>query len=509
MITEILCFVTFIVAIHYFVLHYGNRGRKINLIPGPIVVPFLGTLYMLQSSRRDIWETFRKLNAQYYKIYRLWSVTCAYINVHRPEHVETIIGNTKFTHKSWLYRILEPWLGTGLLTASGSKWQTRRKMLTPAFHFNVLQQFVDTIINEGELLIERLKKEGGPTVQDLFNLISECTLNTISETAMGISLKDPDMANYQCKYRQAMHDMIQYIIYRMVRPWFYSNAIFNLTPTKWLQSKLLKILHGFSRKIIQERKQYHEQTNGHCPTGDKDDSTLINGNDYLRIRKKKLAMLDLLISAHRSNQIDDEGIREEVDTFIFKGHDTTAVCICFTIMLFAEHKEIQDQARAEVKEVMERNDGKLNMTAIQELSYLERCIKESLRLYPSVPSISRETETNVKFGNYEVPNKTAVIVHIFDTHRDPRYWPNPTVFDPDRFLPENSRGRHPYSYIPFSAGPRNCIGQKFAMLELKSVMALLLYNFSLEPVDYLKDVQFFLDMVLRPSHPVRSKFVPL
>ncbi|XP_026675535.1 cytochrome P450 4C1-like [Ceratina calcarata] len=420
---------------------------------------------------------------------------------------QTLIGQSRFTQKSNVYRITLPWFSTGLLTSAGHKWHTRRKILTPAFHFNMLREFTDIFIQEGERLIGKLKSEGRPVVKDLKMLISEHTLNIICETAMGTTLVDK--GKFQFKYRKAVRDVGNTIVYRLLRPWLQIDFVFFLTRVGMLQSKLLKILHGFTKQIIKERKEYHDKTNGRSLADFNDKANEETDDITCTLRKKRLAMLDLLLSAHRQNLIDDEGIREEVDTFMFRGHDTTAVSLCFTIMLLAEHPEIQDRARIEVQKVMEASNGKLSMSDLQKLPYLEMCIKESLRLYPSVHFISRAPEEDVMLSNYLVPAHTTVNVYIYDTHRDPKFWPNPDVFDPERFTPENSHGRHPFSYIPFSAGPRNCIGQKFAMLELKATLAYLLFNFIFEPVDYLKDVICVPELVIQTKHALRTKFVPL
>ncbi|KAK1125909.1 hypothetical protein K0M31_005445 [Melipona bicolor] len=509
MITTILFFLFLLVSLHYVILHYGRYGRLINLLPGSRTLPIFGNVHHLQVSPSNLWKLLEQMNIQYYPIYKIWSFWSAIVQIQHPDDLETLLGNLRFTKKSDIYKALEPWFDTGLLTSSGRKWQTRRKILTSAFHFNVLQQFVDIFTEEGERLIKSLKSEEGVVVKDLLQLISEHTLNIICETAMGTSLKNK--GEFQYKYRQAVNDMGEIFAYRIVRPWFFYNFLFNLCPQGWRQYRLLKVLHGFTRKIIQERKEYHEKTNDQYLTdfnkSSNDNNDNIQCND-IGIRKKRLAMLDLLIAAHRNNEINDEGIREEVDTFMFRGHDTTALAICYSIMLLAEHKEIQDRARAEVKEVLKENGGKLNISALQNLFYLERCIKETLRLYPSVPRVSRVIEKDIKLSNYIIPTNTTINVNIFETQRDPRFWPNPDVFDPDRFLPENSKGRHPYVYVPFSAGPRNCIGQRFAMLELKTTLSLLLDNYYFEPVDYLKDLSFAFGMVLRPTHPIQTKFIP-
>ncbi|XP_011872735.1 PREDICTED: cytochrome P450 4C1-like, partial [Vollenhovia emeryi] len=267
--------------------------------------------------------------------------------------------------------------------------------------------------------------------------------------------------------------------------------------------------------VIAERKLYHDRTKGrYLPTSGNDTSaedndTEVIGNIFHSVRKKRFAMLDILLAASRDGLMTDLDIREEVDTFMAEGHDTTATSLCFTLALLAEHKDIQNRVRNEVDTALQKNGEKFTMKLLQELPYLERCIKESLRLYPSAHLISRNTGEDVELSSYLVPAGTFVLLDIYGVHRDPNFWPNPEVFDPDKFLPEKIRNRHPYSYIPFSAGPRNCIGQRFAMLEMKAMIASLIHNFYVEPIDYLKNIQIHVDFVLRSASPIRVRFVPV
>ncbi|KYM95340.1 Cytochrome P450 4C1 [Cyphomyrmex costatus] len=354
-----------------------------------------------------------------------------------------------------------------------------------------------------------LRSTGDTTVvNDLISFVNEYTLNAICETAMGISLKD--LGAFQEQYQKAVHRMTELLTYRFFRPWLHYDWIFSLTPTGREQTKILKILHGFTERIIAERRLYHERTNGQYLEGfgndlpaDRDDA------ESTGTQKKRLAMLDLLIAASREGLITDLDIREEVDTFVFAAHDTTAKAICFILLLLAEHKSIQDRVRNEIDTAMLENGEKCSMKLLQQLSYLDRCIKEALRLYPSGFIISRVSGEDVKLQSYVIPAGTIMGIYIYGVHIDPNFWPNPEVFDPDRFLLENMRNRHPYSYIPFSAGPRNCIGQRFAMLEMKAMVASLIHNFYLEPIDYLKDLKMQADITLCPTHPLRIRFIPV
>ncbi|XP_032666496.1 cytochrome P450 4C1-like [Odontomachus brunneus] len=493
-------------AFHYY-LHYSRAGRLINQIPGPKLLPVIGNLLLLQVSREGIWHLLRRLARQYYPIYRFWGLHINFVSIRHPDDMEVILNNTKHIEKGIFYNFLHSWLNNGLLTSTGAKWHSRRKMLTPAFHFNILREFFNILTEEGERMVQKLKNDG-VVEMNLEPFISEHTLNIICETAMGTSLHS--LGEAQVKYRQEVREMGRFFMYRLMNPWFTNDTLFALSPEGRKHKKTVQNLHGFTEKIIAERKAYHKLTN------DKYLYNIINKDametDNAEIdttQKKRLAMLDLLILASRENHLSDLDIREEVDTFMFEGHDTTSLSICFTLLLLAEHKDIQDRVREEVNTVMKECEGKLTMTSLQNLSYLERCLKESLRLYPSVHSIARIIADDVKLrDSYVIPRGTMVHLNIYDVNRDPNFWPNPDVFDPDRFLPEKTKNRHPYSYLPFSAGPRNCIGQRFAMLELKVIIALLVHNFYLEPIDYLKDTRIIIDLILRSYH-MNMRFIPI
>lgn len=219
-------------------------------------------------------------------------------------------------------------------------------------------------------------------------------------------------------------------------------------------------------------------------------------------------MLDTLLWAETKNEIDSEGVREEVDTFVFEGHDTTSAGLIFIFFLLGQHKDVQQRVYEEVKAIVDEADQPLNTNDFNNMLYTDRVIKESLRLYPPVPFISRDLTEDIRLKTGQrIPQGTECHLHIFDLHRDPDQFPDPDKFDPDRFLPEECAKRHPFAYLPFSAGPRNCIGQKYAMLELKSCIADVITKFKVEPVTKLEEIDFIVDIVLRTKSPVKVQFV--
>uniref|UniRef100_UPI0009490568 uncharacterized LOC105181718 n=1 Tax=Harpegnathos saltator TaxID=610380 RepID=UPI0009490568 len=510
-IAVLLTFIIFIIVAYIaydFYVHHSRFGQLINKIPGPKPLPIIGNILIYQVGPEKLWPLLRYYTDKYYPIIKIWNLLIPTISIRHPDDLEVILSSTKHIDKGMIYDILHPWLNTGLLTSAGVKWHSRRKILTPAFHFNILRQFVDILLEEGERMTKILKNAGGPVEKNIIHFISEHTLNAICETAMGTSLHS--LGELQEKYRQDIHQMSFIVIHRLFRPWLYWDLTFGLSPTGRLQKKIIQDLHGFTDKIVTERKIYHERTKGqylqnftNASSGGMDDEEIYGS------RKKRLAMLDLLIAASQENHLSDSDIREEVDTFMFEGHDTTAMTICFTLLLLAEHKDIQDRVREEVNTVIEECGGKWTMASLQNLTYLERCLKESMRLYPAVHFISRVAGEDAQLRSHLIPSGTIIHLNIYSVHRDANFWPNPEEFDPDRFLPDKIQNRHPYSYLPFSAGPRNCIGQRFAMWEMKAMIAPIIRNFYLESIDYLKDMQICAGLILRPKHPMRLRFVPI
>jgi len=207
-------------------------------------------------------------------------------------------------------------------------------------------------------------------------------------------------------------------------------------------------------------------------------------------------MLDTLLGAENEDLIDHQGICDEVNTFMFEGYDTTSTCLTFTLLMLSLHEEVQQRCFEELQNIS-KNIEDLSVFDFNNLVYLECVIKESLRLYPPVPFFGRFCTEECVVNGLIMPKGAQINIHSFDIMRDPRHFPNPTAFQPDRFLPENSVDRHPFAFIPFSAGQRNCIGQKFAILEMKVLLVSILQKFKLLPVMRLEDIILEYGIVLR------------
>ncbi|XP_055707519.1 probable cytochrome P450 4ac1 [Phlebotomus papatasi] len=468
-------------------------------VGGPYPKPFWqGVKFALTLNRVSIFTLFRTYAETFQKSYAFFGFGRIYLHIIKAEDMENILNSSKHAKKSFMYNFLVPFLGDGLLISGGTKWSQRRRILTPAFHFNILQQFLKIFQEESINLSQKLLKLD-PEDRGIVNLpplTSRHTLDTICETAMGVkldSLEEPDA------YRNNIYSIGRLLVDRSLQPWLANDFIFKVLGYKEKLDKCLTPIHSFTRKIIQQRRyEFHEEDI--VPVAS-------TSEDIYGGKKQRYAMLDTLLTAERNNLIDVEGIREEVDTFTFEGHDTTASGITMILFCLAQNPDIQEKVYEEIKSIrQEKNGAPLEIADYSNLVYTDRVIKECLRMYPPVPFISRELTETQEVNGYPVPTGTIVALHIFDLHRDPQYFPDPERFDPDRFLPEQVEKRHPFAYLPFSAGPRNCIGQKFALLEIKTVIESILINFHLSPITRREDLVFVTDLVLRTADPIKIKF---
>lgn len=426
------------------------------------------------------------------------------LTVYKAEYVEEILSSNKILAKGLQYNLLHSWLGTGLLTSSGDKWRSRRRLFTPAFHFKILEDFSATINAQSLILCNKLEKlsQSGANF-DVVPKVTLCTLDIICETIMGTSIAA--QSNENSPYVAAVNRLGELFLERTMRPFLQIDFVYKLTASGREFHKCLDVVHSFARKVIEERKKELEK--------EVNEGTLkLDSSSESEARaKKRRPFLDLLILEHLKNDkyITKEDIREEVDTFMFEGHDTTAMGISWALFLIGHHPQEQQKIHEELDQIFgEDKERYVSFEDLRQMKYLEYAIKEAQRIYPSVPIIARTCEEPFEIDGATLPAGTIVQMSAYFLHRNPQVFPKPEEFHPERFFPENSKGRHPFAYVPFSAGPRNCIGQKFALAEEKIVIANILRHFTIKSLDQRDKVEIVSEMVLRPRSGLRIKFTP-
>ncbi|KAI4464347.1 cytochrome p450 family 4 [Holotrichia oblita] len=437
----------------------------IEKLPGDPRYPIIGTEYIfIGVPREDIaisefklrWCQFSELfNAvianvdKYAPIFRTWNGSSPEVHLTKPEHLELIMNNSIHITKGQQYANLYPWLGEGLLTSSGSKWYQHRKLITPAFHFKILENFMNVFVEKAEMLLCILDGKADGNVHNIYPDITHCALDIICQTAMGVNVNA--MLNKDNEYIKSVYDVSAVFLWRAVRPYVPEFFFNHLLPVGRKFKEDLKVLHRFSNRVIADRRR-------------------------------------LLIKGKEQNgclgNLKEEDIKGNEETFVVSGFE---------------------RAFDEIRNVLHDKQTPTSITELHELKYLECIIKESLRLYPSVPFITRHIKQEIQLDEYRIPADVQAILHIYGVHRNPDHYFNPDQFDPDRFLPKNSINRHPYAYIPFSAGPRNCIGQKFAMYEEKTILASIINSYKVRAVETMQSVKISTDIILRPANGVLVK----
>ena len=236
-------------------------------------------------------------------------------------------------------------------------------MLTQAFHFRILEDFLDIMNNHAANLCHKIDKKVGEV--NILPLLANCALDTICETAMGCSVGAQD--DKDSEYVAAVTQSTDLIYQRVMSPWLWSDKIYWCSPQGASLRRCLKVLHEFTDNVVGEKLEQSKH---------------FKAEEYSRMfeNKKRMAFLDLLIAASKErNSLTKEDIREEVDTFMFEGHDTVATNMSFCLYLLASHPEAQRRCHAELDEIFEDSDRPAAPEDLQKMKYLESCIKESLR----------------------------------------------------------------------------------------------------------------------------------
>ena len=442
---------------------YSRAEKYLKNIPGPQSFPIIGSVYNLglnQGLVRSLMTNHKK----YGDIVKFMFGFSPKLFVFGQKQAEFLLSSNFILDKSNDYDHFHSWLGNGLITSTGKHWKQQRKLLTPAFHFKILENFIKVFENQSKILLDKLEECNQQEV-DIFSFIRLLTLDVICEATMKTSVNA--QINSSSKYVNSVKEMTRIIFARAISSFKYSNFLFQFTSDYQKEKNALKVLHSFSDTVIKTRR-----------------AELTEQNLSMIIEKdtKKMSFLDILLQSLVDGEpLSDRSIRDEVDTFMFAGQDTVSSALSFTLYSLAKYQDIQDKVMQELLSI-DIGNKQLTYNDLQEMRYLEQVIKETLRLYPPAPYFGRTLSEDVNFDGHVLPKNLSIVLFNYALHRQESLFPDPEKFDPDRFSVENCRVRSIYSYVPFSAGPRNCIGQKFAMLEIKHVVSTILKHYKLLPV---------------------------
>jgi cytochrome P450 len=361
-----------------------------------------------------------------------------------PDHVETVlVKHARTMVRDEYIVVLERALGKGLLTSEGDLWKRQRKLMAQAFVPKRIHSYGDAMVRVTDAALRPWSN--GQSI-NLHQEISRVTMEVVADVLFGSGIGPEDVRTV----RESMEVVNRYMANS-------PEAILKLpgwvpTALNVATNRAVKRIDDLVYRIIAKRR-----------AGEPRDD-----------------LLGTLLAAQDDDgtRMTDQQLRDEVITLFLAGHETTALALAHTFYLLSKHPDIERRLHAEITSVL----GARLPTAddVRSLPFAERVLKESMRLYPPAWTVGREVAEEVEVGGYTLPKGAQILASQWIVHRDPRWFPNPEGFDPDRWAAEGAKDMPRFAYFPFGGGPRTCIGSHFAMMEATLLLAVILQRFRIE-----------------------------
>ncbi|MEL6659813.1 MAG: cytochrome P450 [Bacteroidota bacterium] len=342
------------------------------------------------------------------------------------------------------------YVGKGLLTNTGASWLRQRRLIQPGFHrqrLEALTQIMQSVIDqEGERLASRLKK-AGPQV-DMYDEMLNIAFRVVARAIFSEDINEDELVDFGDKITQIQEHVIREVRLPFLR-WFFKIS--------GKQARYLKL----SQDILNTQRQF------------------INRRKEAKITRDDLLQM-LLDSRYEDTGLpmEEQQLIEETGILFVAGHETSANALSWTFYLLAQHPEVLEQVKAELDRICPGRPP--SFQELRQLTYLTQVINESMRLYPPAWITDRVALEDDQVGDLEIPKGTIVVPFIYGIHHETQLWDEPEKFRPERFSAEQQKNHPPFSFIPFGGGPRLCIGNSFAMMEMQLLLASWLRRFSFQ-----------------------------
>ncbi|MBL7777201.1 MAG: cytochrome P450 [Chitinophagales bacterium] len=371
-----------------------------------------------------------------------------------PEYARYIlVDNNKNYHKSLAYDVLKLMLGNGLLTSEGDFWKQQRKLIQPAFHKQKLAALTKMMSDTSAALAQKFEHYAISGVYtDMLPEMTTVTLDIISKAIFSSGIDDKK-AEYIGQQILALNEMA---IERLNDPFKLPPVFPTAFNHKW--KKIVANLDAIIYEIINQRRNEGVS---------KDD------------------LLSMLLDARDEDTgeaMDNKQLRDEVMTIFLAGNETSANALTWMLYLLSQNPEAEEKMICEI-------DGKLDAGVeltfdnVLQFQYVRMVIDESMRLFPPAWSVGRRNYEDDTLGGYHIQKGTNVLIPIIYYHRSEKYWDEPLKFKPERFAPEVRNKIDRFVYFPFGGGPRLCIGNNFALIEMQLILIQLYrkFRFRLKP----------------------------
>nr|XP_015836253.1 PREDICTED: cytochrome P450 4C1 [Tribolium castaneum] len=456
--------------------YYGSK------IDGPLGWPIFGSAHYLMGGHKVFYKNVNMLLKSYpSEVAKIWVGPTLLVSITKPEDVEIVLN--KCLERPKFYEFGKEIVGSGILTAPIDVWKSRRKMINPTFNPNILNSFVEIFGRHAFYLTNALEENCGKDSFDILPKLFRCTFDTACETFGDV---DSTLLHGRDEIFQNLTKAEDLVKTRGFTVWLHFEFFWNMTSLCKEYNQACNLLISIVKQIIQLKKPSYISDNNH--------------------REKRL--LNHLLKLSKINaKIDQTALEDEIQTILLTGSETTALTVGLTLIILGIYPEIQKKIGKELDVIFGKDDRVPTLEDINRMEYLERVIKETLRFLTPVPFMLRTNNQDITLDSNTIPAGSCIMIPIFHIHKKPEYWKNPNEFDPDRFLPENSSKRPRCAFIPFSSGPRNCIGFKYGMMSVKVLLAVILRKYTVVATEYKKveDIEMLFYVVNKPISGCKIK----
>ncbi len=417
-------------------------------VPGPKGLPVLGNINQIRQG--ELFDTLLSMHETFGDIVRFTIFTSGNLySIRHPDMFQHVLQmNNQNYWKGERIQVAKPLIGDGIFISEGERWRRQRRMMQPAFH----RRQIDLLAAEMTASLEEM--------------LADWELKAATGATLNV--------------QNAMMTVTMEIVTRTL----FTNS---LTPTETAEAGsmitcLLETINRRGQRIISFGDRLPTRANRRFEAGIRQLDQLIFRliDDRRRERQAGADLLGMLLSARDETTgegMNDRQLRDELVTMFLAGHETTAMGLSWSFALLSQNPAVRRRLQEEVDSVL--GGRKPTAADFRSLPYTRAVFEEALRLYPPLVFTIRQSFEEDELGGYPIPGGSSIFINFFALHRHPDFWDNPQGFDPQRFLPENREGRHKFAFIPFGGGPRQCIGNDFALMEGVLTLAMVSQRFEL------------------------------
>ncbi|WP_254532984.1 cytochrome P450 [Natrinema gelatinilyticum] len=443
----------------------NQKSADRPLPPGPDGLPIVGSMFDLMRRPIDFVDDV----SEYGDVVTYRVAGQRFTALLHPDYIEQVLVSDNDRFRRWAG---EEWGDTfagyateGLLLTEGEQWRRQRLLIQNAFTPDRIESYTEAVVAETEHTIEEWEDE---EPIELKNAMSNLTLRILARSLFNLDIdgrgeivrRTADALNARANARNLSAFLPSWIP----------------TPTNRRLHRTMADMESLLDELIEDRR---------TDAATRDD------------------LLSLLLTAETDDgsTLSDREVRDQLITFLFAGHETTALALTYSLHALGHHPKKRQKLQEEVQSVMGSDPP--TASELADLSYTEQVVTETLRLYPPAYALFREATEVTGIDGYRIPDGSKITLPQIHVHQDDRFYDDPEAFRPKRWTDEFEASLPEYAYFPFGGGPRHCIGMRFATMELKHVLPMIISAVSIDPVGS-PDLAFDTGITLQPAEPIRA-----